>query len=176
MKVISVWQPFASLTVHGMKIFETRTWPAPLSLIGERIGIAATKNITADQRAFFTDPAFVYHYGSTGLPALEELPCGMLLGSVIIDSCELVTEEFLEDLSDAEKAFGWFNIGGYAWRQRRPQMLEHPIPIQGKQGIYEWKGFESASRNAVSSAEAGQASQTHQKGQVTPIRGGLHTA
>ena len=176
MKVISVWQPFASLSVHGMKVFETRTWPAPQSIIGQRIGIAATKNVTPDQRAFFSDPEFVHHYGSTGLPELADLPCGMLLGTVIIDSCELVTEEFLEDISDAEKAFGWFNLGGYAWRQRRPQVLEHPIPIQGRQGIYEWKGFENAARNALAETETGQVAQAGYSQRPTVIRGGLYPA
>lgn len=176
MKVISVWQPFASLSVHGMKIFETRTWPAPASIIGERIGIASTKNVTPDQKSFFTDPDFVKHYESTGLPELDELPCGMLLGTVIIDSCELVTEEFLEDISEAEKSFGWFNLGGYAWRQRRPKVLVHPVPIRGKQGIYDWKGLDNAPETAFAPSQAGQITQTaHQTGQAF-IRGDLYSS
>ena len=41
--VISIWQPYASLAIHGHKMNETRGWKAPASLIGKRFGIAATK-------------------------------------------------------------------------------------------------------------------------------------
>jgi hypothetical protein len=32
MKVLSVWQPYASLTIHGFKKVETRSYPAPTAL------------------------------------------------------------------------------------------------------------------------------------------------
>ncbi|MBA8881780.1 ASCH domain-containing protein [Phyllobacterium myrsinacearum] len=142
MKVISVWQPWASLIVHGMKFFETRTWSAPKSIIGQTIGIAATKNITPDQRSAYADPEFQRFYEQCGLPPLEELPRAVLLGTVLLDSVELITEDFLEEITDEEKAFGWHQLGGYAWRLRYARQLPHPIPIQGKQGIYDWKGFD----------------------------------
>lgn len=142
MKCISIWQPYATLIVTGFKIFETRSWPAPKSIVGQTIGIASTKNITPDQRAAAADPEFQRWYCQTGLPAFEDLPRGYLLGTVTLDSVELVTEEFLDDITSEEKAFGWFAVGGYAWRLRHPRQLAHPIPIQGKQGIYDWFGFE----------------------------------
>lgn len=153
MKVISVWQPWASLIVHGMKFFETRGYPPPKSVLGQTIGIASTKNITPDQRSAYADPEFERFFKQSGLPELEELPRGVLLGTVTVDSFELVTEDFLEDVTREELSFGWYDLGRYAWRLRYPKPLVTPIPIQGKQGIYDWRGFDVGS--SAAQAETG---------------------
>jgi hypothetical protein len=140
MKVLSIWQPFASLIVKGCKTFETRTWPAPASLVGQRIGIAATKSIVAAQRAHCADEEFQLAYTLTGQPPLEELPRGMLLGTVMLDSVELMTEEMMEDVSDEEKLYGHWDVGNYAWRVTDPVPLTQPCIIRGQQGLYDWKG------------------------------------
>ena len=118
MKCISIWQPWASLIVHGMKFFETRSWAAPRSLIDQTLGVASTKHITPDQRAAYADPKFQKFYEMSGLPPLDELPRGMLLGTVALDSVERITEEFVEDITLEEQAFGWHELGNYAWRLR----------------------------------------------------------
>ncbi|SOC90109.1 ASCH domain-containing protein [Rhizobium sp. AN5] len=140
MKVISIWQPFASLAVKGFKTFETRTWPAPASIIGQTIGIASTKGLKPAQRAYFEDERFAHYYATTGMPPLDTLPCGYLLGTVMIEECCLMTEEFMEEVSDEEKAYGHWERGNFAWRLANLMTLEHPIPIRGAQGIYDWNG------------------------------------
>lgn len=140
MKVISIWQPFASLIVKGCKTFETRSWPAPASVIGERIGIASTKNIVPGQRAHMADERFLAFYEPHCLPPLEDLPHGYLLGTAIVDSVERMTEDFLEEVSEEEKCYGWWTPGNYAWRLIQPFELPYPIPIRGAQGLYEWNG------------------------------------
>jgi hypothetical protein len=140
MKVISIWQPFASLAVKGFKCFETRTWPAPASIIGQTIGIASTKGLKPVQREYFEDERFAGFYASTGMPPLEELPCGYLLGTVTIDECLVMSEEFMDEVSDEEKAYGHWERGNFAWRLADLNPLEHPIPIRGAQGIYDWNG------------------------------------
>lgn len=140
MKAISVWQPFSTLIVRGFKIFETRTWPAPASVIGERIGIASTKTIRPEQRAHFADEEFQTNYQRLGLPErLEELPHGYMLGTVIVDSVELMTVEFLEEVSSEEQTYGWWQEGFYAWRLVSPEAFLRPIPVHGAQGLYEWR-------------------------------------
>ena len=42
MRVLPIWQPWASLVAVGAKRVETRHWAAP-NLIGQRIAIYATK-------------------------------------------------------------------------------------------------------------------------------------
>src|SRR5579871_5814035 len=102
MKVISLWQPWASLVVLGHKTIETRSWPAPSSLIGKVIGIAATKVIKPEERQAFADPLFQEHYRPLGLPGLEELPRGGIIGSALLHSCEVMTDELIEDLTEEE--------------------------------------------------------------------------
>lgn len=148
MKVISIWQPFASLIVKGYKVFETRGWAAPASVIGQHIGIASTKTIVPGQRAHCADEVFKGFYESLNLPSFEQLPRGYLLGTARLDSVELMTEEFIEEVSAEEQAYGWWSVGNYAWRLTDPVEFPHPIPIKGAQGLYDWKGhFHGAQAN-----------------------------
>lgn len=141
MKVISVWNPFATLLVEGFKCFETRSWKPPASIVGQRIGIASTKRLLPGQRMVFNHPSFRKHYNQLGLlDKLEEMSNGYLLGTVVIDSYEVVTPEFVRDLSAAELMYGHYYNGSYAWRAVDPIPLEYPIPIRGSQGIFEWAG------------------------------------
>ncbi|WP_276122608.1 ASCH domain-containing protein [Pararhizobium qamdonense] len=146
MKVISIWNPWAPLIVRGIKRFETRTWAPPKSVIGQRIGIAATKNVLPKQIAAFNEEEFQFFYQMLDMPAFDQLPRGYLLGTVILDSFELIDEEFLSDITREERSYGWFKEGGYAWRLTKPEILEHPIPIKGAQGFFEWKGFENGAQ------------------------------
>ena len=139
MKALSIWNPFATLLVQGFKIFETRTWAPPKSVIGQRIGIASTKTIKPDQRAYFRDEVFMEFYERLGLPLnIDELPHGYMLGTAVLDSVELMTEEFMDDVSEEEKQYGWWQEGFYAWRMTNPVAFDAPIPVKGAQGIYEW--------------------------------------
>lgn len=93
-----------------MKFFETRSWAAPRSLIDQTLGVASTKQITPDRRVAYADPNFQRFYALSGLPPLDELPRGMLLGTVTLDSVERITEEFVEDITLEEQAFGWHEL------------------------------------------------------------------
>lgn len=147
MKVISIWQPWAHLIVHGHKRFETRTWAPPKSVIGQRIGIAATKNILPKQLAAFNDPEFQFFWNLLEEAwKFDELPRGYLLGTVMLDSYEEIVEEFLDDITREERAYGWYKLGGFAWRLTKPELLPHPIPIRGAQGLFEWRGFENGAQ------------------------------
>ena len=46
--MISLWEPFASLVAAGLKMYETRSWAPPLSLVGQRIGIHAAVRLIRD--------------------------------------------------------------------------------------------------------------------------------
>jgi predicted transcriptional regulator len=140
MKTISIWNPFASLIVNGFKLYETRTWKAPDYLIGQTLGIASTKTILPAQRGHWVDPAFQDFYAGTELPPPIDLPHGYLLGTVTLESVELMTAEMMENVSVEEQSYGWWQEGFYAWRMTNPRALFEPIPIRGRQGIYDWKG------------------------------------
>lgn len=138
MRVISIWQPWASLAVEGHKLFETRSFSAPKGLIGQRIGIAATKNILPAQIAAYDDETFQQFYSETGLPELMDLPRGCILGTAILQASELMTEEFMNDVTEEEQIFGVWAEGRYAWRLRDPQAFKTPIIARGAQGFWEF--------------------------------------
>jgi len=58
---------------------------------------------------------------------------------VLLHSCEVITEEDMEDITEEEQSFGWFEPGRYAWRCRDPEPLLEPFPVRGAQGIWELK-------------------------------------
>lgn len=138
MKMISVWQPWASLIIYRHKFIETRGWPAPQSLIGQRIGIASTKVIRPEQRVTFLDPDFQRYYAATGGEDLDDLPHGFALGTALLYGCEPITDELIEDITDEEQAFGWFHPGRFAWRLRSPEPFKNPVPVRGMQGLWDW--------------------------------------
>lgn len=138
MRVISLWQPYASLLVHGHKLNETRPFPAPSTIIRQRLGIASTKTIKPEQRALIEDPVFAEYYAKTGLPAFDDLPHGALVGSVYVNSSDIITEGDIEDTTEEELLYGDWRVGRYAWRCRDHQALDKPIPCRGAQGIWIW--------------------------------------
>lgn len=134
-RVISIWQPYATLWVAGFKMNETRPFPCH-SLVGKRLYVASTSTIKPQQRALFNDERFQHYYAATGLPPLEELPHGYLLGSVLINSCDPIGEDDLDDITEEEQLYGDWRPGRYAWRGRDPQFLPEPIKVSGAQGIW----------------------------------------
>ena len=139
MKIISIWQPWASLLLSGHKLFETRGWTPPASLLNQTIGIASTKQIRAIQLRAFQNPEFQRHYATTGLPGqLEELPLGCILGTITLEAAHLMTPELMESAGERERMFGDWSIGRYAWRVTKPVIFETPIPARGMQGLWDY--------------------------------------
>ena len=138
MKALSVWQPWASLIVTGNKKIETRGWRAPPSIIGQRIAIASTKTVGREQRAAAGEPSFLLHYADTGLPPLDDMPMGCVLGSVIVESCRAIDPELLDGLDAPEEAFGWYGPGRFVWFLTEPELFQQPVCARGGQGLWNW--------------------------------------
>lgn len=78
---ITLHQPWASLVALGVKQIETRSWPAPKSLIGQRLLIHASA--TCDHAAAFRLDSTL-HQGGT---CFKDLPLGAILCSVRVADC-----------------------------------------------------------------------------------------
>ncbi len=146
MKVITLWQPWASLVVLGHKKIETR--PRNTSIRGPVLIHAAKKQITPDGIKLW----------NKYIEELEAndgyiLPHGDIVGKVEI----VETFKFKEplpcayspsmygphwDLTDKELAFGDFTPGRYGWLLDKPVAFKNPIPANGSQGWwnYEFEG------------------------------------
>lgn len=139
MRVLTVWQPFASLIVNGCKTFETRTWAPPKMFIGERIAISAASKFTKEQQDFCYEPNFAQYYSGTGLPDLSDLDRAVVLGSVCLHSVERMEIETFDEVSAEERAYGNWRYGNYAWRLTQPRIYDYPVPVRGMQGLWRWK-------------------------------------
>jgi hypothetical protein len=131
MKAISLWQPWASLVVHGVKKIETRDWQPPRSLIGKRIAIHAAKLDRYDP--LMLAPPFL------GLLEEDELPHGAIVGTVKLSSCIRMTPTNIADFQERrplEVQLGDWQPGRYAWVLKQPRICREPIMWRGSQGFF----------------------------------------
>lgn len=143
MKALPLWQPWASLVAIGAKRIETRHWPAPKSLIGQRIAIHATKGTGPGGARAFRDLCRHEPFRSAlereGLAAAE-LPRGGIIATAILDRCVVMKEEEIDTLSKLhpdEHAFGNYEPGRYAWILSELVQLPELVPFKGSQGVFE---------------------------------------
>lgn len=118
MKCLSLWQPWASFVVDGVKAIETRNWPAPAEVIGQRVAIHASQNT------------------AHGFP---ELPRGAVIGSVVIERCVPMTKLFIDGLevtNPIEFGLGHYARGRFAFMLRDPEPLPEPVPVRGYQRFF----------------------------------------
>lgn len=144
-RVISLWQPWASLVVIGAKTFETRSWDTPYR---GPLAIHAAKRWTPAQRALIAQEPFKSALMEAGI---YELPLGKILGKV-----ELVNTALCTSLKGRlvfpmggdgivvkrpELDFGDFSPGRYAWKLENPERLVAPIPAMGQQGFWTFETY-----------------------------------
>jgi hypothetical protein len=129
-KALSLWQPWASLVVHGHKKIETRHWQAPRSLFGKRIAIHAAKMTRFD--ALMNQPPF--------LGLLDgELPHGCVVGTVKLARCIRMTPYNIAEFAERaplQMQLGDWQPGRWAWVLRDPRLLPEPVPLRGSQGFF----------------------------------------
>lgn len=122
---VPLWQPWADLVVRGLKLIETRSWPAPPELRDRAIAIYATKSgpTGADMRQTLAHPSF-----RLALGARPDLPRGVVVGLVKVTHCELMTPATIAAVSTHEHAFGNYAPGRYAWHLTDAICYAEPQP------------------------------------------------
>lgn len=137
MKAISLWQPFASAYLReDLKPHETRHWPCPAKIIGQRIMVHAAARVPSSTLVgAAAEAAAVAEFG---LDWRKTLPFGALLGSVVITGCREMGLMLGggEPAHDRDRAFGIWRDGRFAWRGEHRESLETPIPWKGGQGWF----------------------------------------
>lgn len=138
-RCISLHQPWASLiftkrhvaaedgVIPMVKVHETRSWPAPASLIGEELAIhAAARPMRLEE----VPPEL------RAMPMLQSyrFPYGALLGTVRVVSC--LTTEAATPESRWDKHAGDWSPGRWAWRLAEARALACPLAMKGKQGFW----------------------------------------
>lgn len=131
MKLISLWEPWATLMAIGAKRIETRSWDTSyrgwLAIQASKggLGKAALKETTEDPR---------FSLALAG----EELQFGKIVAVVHLRTCwptELIDRAFPGMLTEKETAFGNYADGRYGWITTGLFRLPFPIPFKAKQGL-----------------------------------------
>ena len=65
---------------------------------------------------------------------------GKVIATAELTDCILITQEFVDSITELEKTLGDYTIGRYAWKLENVNMLDEPIPAKGNQRLWEWKG------------------------------------
>lgn len=128
MKAITIWQPWASLIMAGIKHIETR--PRNTCIRG-RIVIHAGAN---------------GHWLQSPTPEIRRYtrggePLGCILGTVDLIDCiplEDMPEKYPHLYTPREIDLGDWSPGRYGLILRDPIVYPNPIPAKGKQGWWNW--------------------------------------
>jgi hypothetical protein len=123
MPALSVLQPWAWAIMEGIKPVENRTWRTNYrGVLAIQAGLG--KRAEATGRALIEQNGFV-------IP--EELPRGMLLGTVELVEC-LPQPEALARFGGA-----WVDAdpSGWCWVLRNPRRLREPRPCRGKLSLFD---------------------------------------
>lgn len=134
-RVLPIWQPWASLIAVGAKRVETRHWAAPPDLIGQRIAIYATKKKT-NLPLVVTSPFADRLVGELG--RLDgNLPLGAIVATAVLDRCSEMTSKSITALADRdphEYFFGFYDPGRFAWVLRGVDHLTEAVPFTWSRG------------------------------------------
>lgn len=137
-KVISLWQPWASLIMLGIKRNETRG--RRINIRGD-IGIHATKRIVPFNRIFYDVPKEARDYIMAMIEAAygsyDKLPTGAVLGIVNVTGC-IPAEQAFQTISMLERACGDYRPGRYAITLNNIRPFATPLSARGQQGIWNW--------------------------------------
>lgn len=158
---LTIRQPFASLIIHGIKQYETRSWPAPPKLIGGKLAIHAAKHSSlirvgtrdeAEGRGLVRPDCGLPESILNRLPNYP-LPLGEVLGIVTVVACLEITERLRDQVSPEEKAIGYWELSPnpwehrYAWRLKVEEDFSGEFPLgevtevaaKGQQRLWQWQ-------------------------------------
>ena len=137
MKALSLWEPWASLMAVGVKTIETRSFPT--NYRGE-LAIHASKRFTREQRETLRSDPF---WRST--PPLESIVTNLGHILCIVDLYDCKPTEYLieyglpvslEGKNTYEYEFGNYEPGRWGWLTKDVRRLARPLPVVGRQGLF----------------------------------------
>lgn len=127
-RVLTLWEPWASLMAMEQKRFETRSWETDYRGL---VAIHAAKRWNGELRAVINQEPFKSVLTDVGF-----LPLGNVVAVGDLRNI-ITTREFVPQMSNApyEYEFGDYTPGRFAWRFPIMHRLPKPIPWKGSQGF-----------------------------------------
>lgn len=142
MKALTIWQPWASLIACGAKQYETRSWATKYR---GPIAIHAAARYTRK----WDLPVDLVKVADAEMAAGRCSEWGAMPFGVVIATAELVNVwsiarhpgTYIPRLGDyfvpeKEAVLGDWTPGRYAWELSNVKILQPPIPVKGKQGLW----------------------------------------
>jgi hypothetical protein len=133
-KALTVWQPWASLLVAGIKEYETRPWETQYR---GWLAIHAAKS-TAGRTMAEEGVPIKQCIGRAGFAGFNDMPRGCVLGIVYLDL--VVPTKGFQTSTFLEMMLGNFAWGRFAWHivPEMRAVFDDPIPARGRQGLWNW--------------------------------------
>ncbi len=129
MKIITLYQPWASLIALGLKQYETRHWQTNYR---GKIAIHAAKNspITVGQlRSLYQG---IRELGGDPTDNIK-FPLGEIVAIADLKNIYLIEKSL--SVSPLEQLVGNWEYGRFAWHLENVVALPNPIPFRGQQGL-----------------------------------------
>lgn len=121
MKALSITEPYASLILEGKKMIETRSWKT--SYRGKILIHASATKIPKEYQHL--------------LPRVTKVRQGYILCMANLVDCVQMTDEFINQVDDAERAVGFYSPGRYAWILNDITPIPYPVRAKGRLGLWE---------------------------------------
>jgi hypothetical protein len=132
MKVLSLWQPWATLMANGLKKNETRSWGTDYR---GPLAIHAAQKVGLDQQATWRAFQRSGIVGSLANVPFTDLPRGGIIATLNLVDCIPITEDNCPD--EPELSFGDYKTGRFMWITDNPRPLKKIIPLRGYQRLFE---------------------------------------
>ncbi|RUV65186.1 MAG: hypothetical protein E5X35_11705 [Mesorhizobium sp.] len=150
MKALTIWQPWATLIMGGVKPYEFRGWYAPKAIIGQRIAIHAGARPV--KKAEIADLILRLRSAEPWSTALKPealamlerwhsnplaLPLASILGTAVLGQPKLGTAiipEFGGKVNDSDRQAH----SNWAWPLTDIVLIEPIRPAKGAQGFWDW--------------------------------------
>ena len=137
MKAISLWPPWASFIMAGLKEIETRSWPTkyrgPIAIHQTRAFPFLTVDAILMRGDEFSDAY------SQLADKHEDFPLGVVLGTALLVYCVEMDRHNIATIGPMETALGDYRPGRFMWMLQGVKKFAKQIPAKGKQGIWEWQ-------------------------------------
>lgn len=161
---ITLWQPWASLLIQGIKIHETRSWAPPGELIGHRFLIHAAARVPRPSSDWSEDLCDVLKRVDVPMPFGAALGTARLVRAFEMATCapDMFASDdlylgqyggYYQPESRDDHACGSWYVGRWAWRFTDPRPFAEPIRMRGYQRIW----YASLDLTADPSMEHGRA-------------------
>ena len=130
MKALTLHQPWASAIAWRLKYHETRSWSTKYR---GPIAIHAAKSIPKYAREFMQEDRYKQILGDNHLLDIHHTGCVVAVANLV----GIYTTEYMRNLTDPVDFYlGDWGDGRCAWRLDDIKLLEEPVYVSGKQGLW----------------------------------------